>query len=183
MVEMNSSSKLNRIEVTNNASKYYSDLASKFANQAREYADLAKTTESDISLLLQNADIDTVKENMDSIKEVAQNIDVIGLGNAEWGKVSGDIFAQVDLKSVLDLKVNGTDLAPVAVTGNYNDLVNVPTLVTVPTNISEFINDVGYLTEIPENYTTSDDVYTKIEIDSQLGSISTLLDKINGEVV
>ena len=31
--------------------------------------------------------------------------------------------------------------------GNYNDLTNKPTIPTVPTNISAFTNDVGYLTE------------------------------------
>lgn len=31
--------------------------------------------------------------------------------------------------------------------GNYNDLTNKPTIPTVPTNISSFTNDVGYLTE------------------------------------
>ena len=31
--------------------------------------------------------------------------------------------------------------------GNYNDLTNKPTIPTVPTNVSAFTNDVGYLTE------------------------------------
>ena len=31
--------------------------------------------------------------------------------------------------------------------GNYNDLSNKPTIPTVPTNVSAFINDAGYLTE------------------------------------
>ena len=31
--------------------------------------------------------------------------------------------------------------------GNYNDLTNKPTIQTVPTNVSAFINDAGYLTE------------------------------------
>lgn len=32
--------------------------------------------------------------------------------------------------------------------GNYNDLTNKPTIPTVPTNVSAFTNDAGYLTEI-----------------------------------
>ena len=42
-------------------------------------------------------------------------------------------------------------LADVAWTGNYNDLTNKPTIPTVPTNVSAFVNDVGYLTAIPDS--------------------------------
>ena len=37
-------------------------------------------------------------------------------------------------------------LAPVATSGNYNDLSNTPTIPTVPTNVSAFNNDAGYIT-------------------------------------
>jgi hypothetical protein len=37
-------------------------------------------------------------------------------------------------------------LANVATTGSYNDLSNKPTIPTVPTNISAFTNDSGYIT-------------------------------------
>lgn len=43
-------------------------------------------------------------------------------------------------------------LATVATSGNYNDLSNKPTIPTVPTNVSAFNNDAGYLT----SYTESD---------------------------
>ena len=35
--------------------------------------------------------------------------------------------------------------------GNYNDLTNKPTIPTVPTNVSAFVNDAGYLTSIPDS--------------------------------
>ena len=38
------------------------------------------------------------------------------------------------------------NLATVAITGNYNDLINRPTIPTVPTNVSAFTNDAGYVT-------------------------------------
>ncbi|MBR0166139.1 MAG: hypothetical protein IJQ13_04595 [Prevotella sp.] len=38
------------------------------------------------------------------------------------------------------------DLAQVAVTGSYNDLEDKPVIPTVPTDVSAFNNDVGYLT-------------------------------------
>ena len=59
-------------------------------------------------------------------------------------------------KSVSDL-TNYTptnSLATVATSGSYNDLSNTPTIPTVPTNISAFTNDSGYITGI-----TSSDIY------------------------
>lgn len=38
------------------------------------------------------------------------------------------------------------DLATVATSGSYSDLSNRPTIPTVPTNVSAFNNDAGYLT-------------------------------------
>ena len=38
-------------------------------------------------------------------------------------------------------------LADVATSGDYGDLINTPTIPTVPTNVSAFTNDAGYLTQ------------------------------------
>ena len=46
-------------------------------------------------------------------------------------------------------------LATVAFTGDYNDLENTPEIPTVPTNLSSFTNDAGYLTEFTEQQTLS----------------------------
>lgn len=40
-----------------------------------------------------------------------------------------------------------TGLASVATSGSYNDLTNKPTIPVVPTKVSAFINDAGYLTQ------------------------------------
>lgn len=45
--------------------------------------------------------------------------------------------------------------------GNYNDLTNKPTIPTVPTNISSFINDSGYITSIPSEYITDSELTAK----------------------
>lgn len=42
------------------------------------------------------------------------------------------------------------DFATVATSGDYDDLSNKPTIPTVPTNVSAFINDAGYLTDYTE---------------------------------
>lgn len=64
--------------------------------------------------------------------------------------------------------------------GDYDDLTNKPTIPTVPTNVSEFTNDAGYLTEIPSEYVTESELdgkgyvtdlsnyYTKEETDTQI---------------
>lgn len=50
---------------------------------------------------------------------------------------------------------------------DYNDLTNKPTIPTVPTNVSAFTNDVGYLTSIPNEYVTETELNDAI---SGLGS-------------
>ena len=50
-------------------------------------------------------------------------------------------------KSTWNEKVDSSDLATVATSGSYNDLDNKPTIPTVPTNVSAFNNDAGYLTQ------------------------------------
>lgn len=42
--------------------------------------------------------------------------------------------------------VKAEDLSSVATSGSYNDLSNKPSIPTVPTNVSSFTNDAGYLT-------------------------------------
>ena len=43
-------------------------------------------------------------------------------------------------------KADSADLAEVATSGSYNDLIDKPTIPTVPTNVSTFTNDAGYIT-------------------------------------
>ena len=45
--------------------------------------------------------------------------------------------------------------------GNYNDLTNKPVIPTVPTDISELNNDVGYITSIPSEYVTENELNEK----------------------
>ena len=52
-----------------------------------------------------------------------------------------------NINESITLKANSADLATVATSGSYDDLSNKPTIPTVPTNVSEFTNDAGYLTQ------------------------------------
>ena len=94
--------------------------------------------------------------------------------------------------------IQQADLAAVATSGSYNDLtnkptipaaqvnadwnatsgvsriLNKPTIPTVPTKVSSFTNDAGYLTQ----HQSLANYYTKSEIDSKIGDIETLLASI-----
>lgn len=65
---------------------------------------------------------------------------------------------------------------------NTSDLVNDSGFITssaIPSNVGAFTNDVGYVTAA----TVAASYYNKTEIDGMIGSINTILDNINGEVI
>ena len=59
-----------------------------------------------------------------------------------------------------------TGLASVATSGSYSDLSNKPTIPVVPTNVSEFINDAGYLTQ----HQSLDDYAKKTDVNTALAN-------------
>lgn len=67
---------------------------------------------------------------------MAKLIDLDGLAHT-FGKI----------KAMLAEKLGKNDVATVATSGSYNDLTNKPTIPTVPSNVSAFTNDAGYLTQ------------------------------------
>ena len=60
--------------------------------------------------------------------------------------------------------------------GSYNDLTDKPTIPTVPTNVSAFTNDAGYLTEHQSlsNYYTKSETYSKTEVDNLIPVIPAI---------
>ena len=78
------------------------------------------------------------------------------------------------LSNELSAKANSADLATVATSGSYNDLSNKPTIPTVPTNVSAFTNDAGYLTQ----HQSLSDYYTKTESDNKFALKFTDVDDI-----
>lgn len=53
-----------------------------------------------------------------------------------WGSITGTLASQIDLQNALNAKPDLIDLATVATSGDYNDLLNLP---TIPVNL----NDLG----------------------------------------
>jgi len=63
-----------------------------------------------------------------------------------------NFYTESEVDGLLGSKANSNDLATVATSGSYNDLDDTPTIPMVPTNVSAFNNDAGYIT----SYTESD---------------------------
>ena len=59
--------------------------------------------------------------------------------------------------------------------GSYNDLTDKPTIPTVPTDVSAFNNDAGYLTE----HQSLDDYYTKEQVDEAIEHVDVSGQLIN----
>lgn len=68
-------------------------------------------------------------------------VDIIPIIDTELNIDSNNAVRNSVITSALNLKANSNDLATVATSGSYTDLINKPT------NVSTFTNDVGYLTQ------------------------------------
>ena len=69
-------------------------------------------------------------------------------------------YTKSEVDAELDTKQDISD----AFSGDYNDLTNKPTIPVVPTNVSAFTNDAGYLTE----HQSLANYYTKTETDQAI---------------
>lgn len=84
--------------------------------------------------------------------------------------------------------VKRTDLTNVAFTGSYNSLTNKPTIPVVPSNVSAFYNDAGYLTthqdisgkvDYSELNSRLSNIYTKTEVNDLIDAIITKGGEVN----
>lgn len=65
-------------------------------------------------------------------------------------RLMDNFYTEGEVDTLLADKADSEDLAAVATSGSYNDLDNTPTIPTVPSNVSAFNNDAGYITGYTE---------------------------------
>lgn len=75
--------------------------------------------------------------------------------------------------------LNTPILATVATSGSYNDLNSKPTIPTVPTNVSAFNNDAGYLTQ----HQSLANYYTKSETNSAIVDSNPVIEDTRSSAV
>ena len=110
-------------------------------------------------------------------------------------------YDDTEVKNQIATKANSADVYTKTESDSkylteHQSLVDYATKSEIPTATSQLTNDSGFITEIPSEYITeteltsslstkadSANVYTKTEIDNMIGTISSTLDTLNGEVV
>jgi hypothetical protein len=80
--------------------------------------------------------------------------DITNWDNKLSAEVDGDVTNEIQILSISNdtvyLSNGGFVKLPAGFDGDYNSLINKPTIPVVPTNVSAFTNDVGYLTSFTE---------------------------------
>lgn len=82
----------------------------------------------------------SIQDSLDAADSALQASDV---GSAAYASV--DVFDEAGAAQTV-----ANSLSTVATSGSYNDLSNKPVIPVVPTNVSDFNNDAGYLTSFTE---------------------------------
>ena len=116
-------------------------------------------------------------------------------GTSQEGITSGEVQSMIDesisglaessavtleISEAVSGKADADSLATVATSGSYDDLINKPTIPTVPTSNTAFTNDAGYATSGYVDSAVSGKAdtattYTKTEVDTALASKQTTL--------
>lgn len=122
----------------------------------------AKNKETEI-----NNDLTAHKNSTNNPHNVTK--EQVGLGNVNN---TSDLDKPIStaVQTALNLKANNFDLATVAKSGSYNDLIDKP---TIPTKTSDLDNDSGFLTNIPEEYVTETELSTDLAKKADVTSIPT----------
>ena len=179
MVMTKSGYDVNRITITNNTAKYYSDTAKEFAGQAKEFATDVVQTKSDIDNILASSGFVSVSQNIQKIVTVADNIENLGEINLDWGNLSGDINSQLDLKAKLDEKLATTEISSWAKAETKPTYTKAEIGLGNIDNTSDMDKPISIsMKSALDNKANISDVYTKSEIDTKLDGIEALLEEI-----
>lgn len=148
------------------------DTLGEIAAAMEENADVVQALEDSIGSKASANDLNTHIAKKDNPHGVTK--EQLGLDKVE-NKSSGEIISEIhiadgtydglmsaDAYNNLDSVISTVDnLAAVATSGNYNDLSGKPTIPTIPTKVSAFENDKGYLTAVPSEYITETELNSK----------------------
>ena len=133
----------------------------------------------------ENNVVDSINEILAIFNNYPEGADLVTALAGKVDKVAGKGLSTNDYTTTEKNKLAG--IAPgaeVNVQSDWNQtndtednyIQNKPTIPTVPTNVSAFTNDAGYLT----SHQSLANYYTKTEVDSLVGDIETVLDTIMG---
>lgn len=88
----------------------------------------------------------------------------------ECSKIGHDhVITDIEsLQEVLDDKLDYVELATVATSGSYNDLQDTP---TIPTKVSQLQNDNGYLSAVPSQYVTGEELEIGLQRKSDMDHV------------
>ncbi len=72
------------------------------------------------------------------------------------------------LQNALDSKLDYVELANVATSGNYGDLSDTP---YIPTRVSDLVNDNGYLSAVPSEYVTQNELNQQLQLKAEFDHV------------
>ena len=102
----------------------------------------------------------------DTTYVAGQGISIVGnvISNtqtsAEWGNITGTLSAQTDLQTALNAKANTADI-PTATSDLLNDSGFITLSALAPYATQNWVENKGYLTEIPAEYVTDSELTAK----------------------
>jgi hypothetical protein len=118
------------------------------------------------------SEVDTAISNVDVSDQLTGFVETSKF-NTYSASTNSAINAKVNSADLADVAISGDyddlDNKPTLFSGNYNDLSNKPTIPTVPTSNTAFTNDAGYLTE----HQSLSNYYTKSEVDAKVADGGT----------
>ena len=144
---------------------------------AKDYADKAYVTEEiakastggeiDLSAYLSKVEATETYVTKESGKSLIADTEIERLASVDN---YDDTEIDNRIRAIEDDYIKNTDLAAVAKSGSYNDLIDTPSIPSIeglaktediPTKVSELENDSNYLSSIPEEYVTETELNAK----------------------
>ena len=113
-----------------------------------------------------------VDDAIDSVKADLSNMAAVVLAEAQVDTSNKAAVVLAEAQQYTDTAIANIDI-PDGFSGSYNDLTDKPTIPTVPTKVSDFENDAGYLTAIPTEYVT------ETELNDALANVSDVVTSWN----